>query len=130
MSSVLHPVRCPDLSSLTLAGQSKAPWDWTVATVEDLAQACPRLCRIHIDPRYGSYFAENLLSRILMLFPNLTTFNIPHCDFGQDAFEVLKDRIGQMEEINVAYTRKPGMSNAMLVELMCAAHNLRRLNAS
>ncbi|KFH68890.1 hypothetical protein MVEG_05694 [Podila verticillata NRRL 6337] len=122
--------RCPDLTSLTLAGQSKALWDWTVATVEGLARACPRLYRFHIDPRYGSYFAENLLVRILILSPNLTTFNIPHCDFGQDAFEVLKERIGQIEELNVAYTRKPGMSNAQLVELMCAAHNLRRLNAS
>ncbi|KAF9921277.1 hypothetical protein FBU30_008722 [Linnemannia zychae] len=43
---------------------------------------------------------------------------------------VLKSRIAQIEELNVAFTRKPGVDSRMLVQLMTQAHNLRYLDAS
>ncbi|KAF9102902.1 hypothetical protein BGX29_004045 [Mortierella sp. GBA35] len=122
--------QCPRLEGLTILGPSKAPWDWTVSTIDRFAEFCPHVARIHIDPGYGSCFEDSLLARLLETFPSLRSFLVPRCDFGPETFKALKSRIGQMEELNVALTRKPGVDSRMLVQLMTRASNLRYLDAS
>ncbi|KAK5801767.1 hypothetical protein F5H01DRAFT_354616 [Linnemannia elongata] len=122
--------QCPQLEELKIMGPSKARWDWSISTIDRFAEFCPRVTRIHIDPGYGSDFEDVLLARILETFPGLRSFRVPRCDLGPEAFKALKDRIGQLEELNVAFTRKPGVDGRKLVQLMTRAHNLRYLDAS
>ncbi|KAF9118460.1 hypothetical protein BGW39_001161 [Mortierella sp. 14UC] len=122
--------QCPLLEQLTILGPSKAPWDWTISTIDRFAEFCPHMNRIHIDPGYGSCFEDSLLARLLETLPGLRSFHVPRCDFGAETFKALKGRIGQMEELNVAFTRKPGVDGRRLVQLMTRAQNLRHLDAS
>ncbi|KAF9320160.1 hypothetical protein BGZ91_004799, partial [Linnemannia elongata] len=122
--------QCPQLEELKIMGPSKARWDWSISTIDRFAEFCPRVTRIHIDPGYGSDFEDVLLARILETFSGLRSFRVPRCDLGPEAFKALKDRIGQLEELNVAFTRKPGVDGRKLVQLMTRAHNLRYLDAS
>ncbi|KAG0279681.1 hypothetical protein BGZ96_001855 [Linnemannia gamsii] len=127
----LHLVqRSPHLEELTIQGPSKARWDWTVSTVERFAEFCPHIFRLHIDPGYGSDFEDKLLARLLETLSGLRSLHVPRCDLGPRTFKVLKDRIGQMEELNIAFTRKPGVDGSKLVQLMTRARNLRYLDAS
>lgn len=122
--------QCPQLEELKIMGPSRARWDWTVSTIDRFAEFCPRVTRIHIDPGYGSDFEDALLARLLETFSGLRSFHVPRCDLGAETFKVLKDRIGQLEELNVAFTRKPGVDGRKLVQLMTRAYNLRYLDAS
>ncbi|KAF9132162.1 hypothetical protein BG015_003751 [Linnemannia schmuckeri] len=122
--------QCPQLEELTIQGPSKARWDWTVSTIDRFAEFCPHMTRIHIDPGYGSDFEDALLARLLETLSSLRSFHVPRCDLGPGTFKALKDRIGQLEELNVAFTRKPGVDGRKLVQLMTCAHNLRYLDAS
>ncbi|KAK3836143.1 MAG: hypothetical protein J3R72DRAFT_450959, partial [Linnemannia gamsii] len=122
--------QCPQLEELTIMGPSKAPWDWTVSTIDRFAEFCPHMIRIHIDPGYGSCFEDSLLARLLETQPGLRSFHVPRCDIGPETFKALKNRIGQIEELNLAFTRKPGVDGRKLVQLMTRARNLRCLDAS
>ncbi|KAF9536822.1 hypothetical protein EC957_009596 [Mortierella hygrophila] len=122
--------RCPQLEELKIMGPSRARWDWTVSTIDRFAGFCPRVTRIHIDPGYGSDFEDALLARLLETFSGLRSFHVPRCDLGPETFKALKARIGQLEELNVAFTRKPGVDGRKLIQLMTSAHNLRYLDAS
>ncbi|KAG0248624.1 hypothetical protein BG011_010075 [Mortierella polycephala] len=123
--------QCPQLTDLQLIGQSIAQWDWTLATIDQFAQACPKIVQLHIDPGYGSCFMDTLPVRILEVFTGLVEFKVPRCDFGgPESWEALGSCIEQIQELNVAFTRKPGVSSQMLVELMAKAKNLRILDAS
>ncbi|KAF9423459.1 hypothetical protein BGZ94_008283 [Podila epigama] len=122
--------QCPDLVHLTVKGRPLHNWDWTPTTMEVMAGMCQNLRRIEMDPRYGSTMSESLIVRLLELLPRLVSLHIPRCDFGQAAFEALKPRMSQLEELNVANVRNPGMTSAMLIELMCDADKLLYLNAS
>ncbi|KAF9900611.1 hypothetical protein EC991_007092 [Linnemannia zychae] len=122
--------QCPQLEDLTIVGPSKAPWDWTVSTIDRFAEFCPHINRIHIHPGYGNSFGDSLLARLLETLPRLRSFHVPSCDFGAETFKALKSRIQQMEELTVAFTRKPGVDGRRLVQLMIRARNLRYLDAS
>ncbi|KAG0289930.1 hypothetical protein BGZ97_006342 [Linnemannia gamsii] len=122
--------QCPQLEELTIRGASKARWGWTISTVDRFAEFCPHISRLHIDPGYGSDFEDALLARLLETLSGLRSLHVPRCDLGPETFKVLKDRIGQMEELNVAFTRKPGVDGRKLVQLMTRARNLRYLDAS
>ncbi|KAK3833362.1 MAG: hypothetical protein JOS17DRAFT_740286 [Linnemannia elongata] len=122
--------QCPQLEELKIMGPSRARWDWTVSTIDRFAEFCPRVTRIHIDPGYGSDFEDALLARLLETFSELRSFHVPRCDLGAETFKALKDRIGQLEELNVAFTRKPGVDGRKLVQLMTRAYKLRYLDAS
>ncbi|KAF9186045.1 hypothetical protein BGZ51_002289 [Haplosporangium sp. Z 767] len=123
--------QCPQLTELQLIGQSKTPWDWTLATIDQFTQACPKIARLHIDPGYGSCFMDTLLVRLLETLPCLVAVKVPRCDFGgPESMEALGSCIEQIQELSVAFTRKPGVSSQMLVDLMAKAKNLRTLDAS
>lgn len=122
--------RSPQLEELTIQGPSKARWDWTVSTVDRFAEFCPHIFRLHIDPGYGSDFEDTLLATLLKTLSGLRSLHVPRCDLGPKTFNALKDRIGQMEELNIAFTRKPGVDGRKLVQLMTRARNLRYLDAS
>ncbi|GJJ76136.1 hypothetical protein EMPS_08495 [Entomortierella parvispora] len=143
--------RCPHLMSLTLVGHVRSPWTWTSETVDELVKCCPDLVEIHINPGYRSAFQEELSTRLLEGLPCLRVFKIPGGNFGERTFEALmrvmttatstQDASGsgpvqqhrlisQLEELDLSSTRKPGLSNEMLVQLMSYAFNLRILNAS
>jgi len=141
--------QCPQLISLTLIGHAQAPWSWTLETVEELARCCPGLTEIHINPGYFSTFQEELSTRLLEVLSRLKVFKIPCGDFGETTFQALmkvttttthdasgrglsKERrlISQLEELDLSSTKKPGLSNGMLVQLMSHAYDLRILNVS
>ncbi|KAG0057705.1 hypothetical protein BGZ83_005644 [Gryganskiella cystojenkinii] len=148
--------RCPRLVSLTLIGQSGIPLLWTIDTVQGLVDLCPGLIEIHINPGYGSSFSEAMSTLLIESLPLLKVFRIPHCDFGESTFNAMmkttpikistlastststgttsriseRRLISQLEELDVSFTRRPGLSNEWLTHLMRYAFNLRILNAS
>ncbi|KAG0240011.1 hypothetical protein BGW41_007272 [Actinomortierella wolfii] len=70
---------CPELRMLAIRGRAKVPWDWTVETMQKLAELCPKLEVLHLHPRFGTEVAEPLLVCALECLPQLRKLEIPNC---------------------------------------------------
>ncbi|KAG0225845.1 hypothetical protein BGW42_004071 [Actinomortierella wolfii] len=82
---------CPELRMLAIRGRAKVPWDWTVETIQKLAELCPKLEALHLHPRFGTEVAEPLLVCALECLPQLRKLEIPNCHFGTALFDLLMD---------------------------------------
>ncbi|KAF9581540.1 hypothetical protein BGW38_001409 [Lunasporangiospora selenospora] len=122
--------RCPELTQLSLVGLPKTDWDWTPETTEQLTQYCPKITSFHINPRYGSAVSAEVLTRLLERLPKLVSFKAPRCEFNQDTFEALRRHVLTLQELDLSFTRKPGLTSPMLMELMAQAIHLRYLDSS
>ncbi|KAG0333860.1 hypothetical protein BG004_000659 [Podila humilis] len=64
-------------------------WNWSLDFASDLAQACPKLCKLHLSPGCFQSLPEDILQRVLTRIPRLRSLGAPFSKFGDETMQML-----------------------------------------